>query len=294
MLGTFLHICRISHLPTAWTNVLAAWVLCGGQPWPLVQPLFLALCAASLIYASGMILNDAADANWDKQHKPKRPIPSGKLSAKAAWSIGSGMMLAGAVLFLLAGASWIWVAALCAAILVYDLWHKAWAGSVIVMGLCRTLLYLTVGTVIHPEAWKLDLLYVPALALGIYIIGVTLTARAETAADSPSVLKKMLVQYLLLVPIVPLLGSFMAFQMGGKGQPPAGALLVLLFMFFISMVVSYMTQKKGSVADGVGWLLAGITAVDALAVASVNLYWGLAFMALVPLLKFGQRWVAAT
>jgi hypothetical protein len=48
------------------------------------------------------------------------------------------------------------------------------------------------------------------------------------------------------------------------------------------------------VADGVGWLLAGITAVDALAVASVNLYWGLAFMALVPLLKFGQRWVAAT
>jgi 4-hydroxybenzoate polyprenyltransferase len=294
MLSSFSHLCRISNLPTAWTNVLAAWLLSGGATWPLSQPLGLALLAASLLYASGMILNDAADARWDAEHKPERPIPRGQVSASKAWALGLGMMLAGAVLFLLAGASWIWVTLLCAAILFYDLWHKPWLGSVMVMGLCRTLLYLTVGTVIHPEAWKSDLLYMPALALGVYVVGVTLTARAESAADSSSVLKKMMIQYLLLVPIIPLLGSFMAYQMGGKGQPPAGAALVLLFMFFVSMVVSSMTQKKGRVATGVGWLLAGIAAVDALAVASVSLYWGLAFMALVPVLKLWQRWVAAT
>lgn len=294
MLSVLLKISRVSNLPTAWTNVLAAWMVCGGQVWPLPLPLGLALLGAGLFYCAGMILNDAADADWDLAQQPGRPIPSGLISRKAAWRWGLGMLAAGWGLFLLAGASWMWSSALVLAILVYDLYHKPWAGSVVVMGACRALLYVAVGTIVEPTAWRSEVLYMPAVAMGIYVVGVTLMARMERE-ESPKLWRKMLIQYLLLVPIIPLLGSFMSFHMGGNGKPAVGAVLVLPFMFFISMVVSLMSQKKGrNGGNGVGWLLAGIAAVDALAVARVDLYWALGFMALVPVLKLWQRWVAAT
>jgi uncharacterized membrane protein YtjA (UPF0391 family) len=122
---------------------------------------------------------------------------------------------------------------------------------------------------------------------------VSLMARMEQTG-APKMLQKMFTQYLLVAPIIPLLGGFMSFHMGGNGKPAAGAVLVLPFMFFISMVVSLMSQKKENIRTGVGWLLAGIAAVDALAVAQVDLYWGIGFMALVPVLKLWQRWVATT
>jgi 4-hydroxybenzoate polyprenyltransferase len=44
----------------------------------------------------------------------------------------------------------------------------------------------------------------------------------------------------------------------------------------------------------VGWLLAGIPIVDALAVATVSIRVAVGFVMLAPLLRLWQRWVAAT
>jgi 4-hydroxybenzoate polyprenyltransferase len=55
-------------------------------------------------------------------------------------------------------------------------------------------------------------------------------------------------------------------------------------------------MRKGGAEIGcaVGWLLAGIALVDALAVAQVSFPLAFAFAAAVPLLRLWQRKIAAT
>jgi hypothetical protein len=56
-----------------------------------------------------------------------------------------------------------------------------------------------------------------------------------------------------------------------------------------------MLRKGGpAIGQAVGTLLAGIAIVDALAVSSVSTTIALGFVALAPVLRLWQRWVAAT
>src|SRR5919106_1715629 len=90
-LRTLLVLGRASNLPTVWSNCLAGWALAGGLPLTgdfrqmIDEPVrFLILClGASLLYIGGMYLNDAFDADFDRQHRRERPIPSGAIGAGA-------------------------------------------------------------------------------------------------------------------------------------------------------------------------------------------------------------------
>src|SRR5713101_4665697 len=84
-LRTLLVLGRASNVPTVWSNCLAGWILGGGGP----HKRLLALCAgATLLYLGGMFLNDAFDAQFDLQHRPERPIPSGAIQASTVWKWG--------------------------------------------------------------------------------------------------------------------------------------------------------------------------------------------------------------
>src|SRR6056297_2070575 len=132
---TILILGRISNLPTVWTNVLVGWFLCGGG-WN--AELGWITLGVSGLYLGGMTLNDAFDADWDREHAPDRPIPSGKISRGAVWGIGIVEMLVG-VLLLLAQSTFhpLLLVLLVQAILLYNFLHKRWKGSVLIMGVCR-------------------------------------------------------------------------------------------------------------------------------------------------------------
>lgn len=93
-LRTLLVLSRASNLPTVWSNCLAAWWLGGAGSYGSLPALFL---GASLLYIGGMFLNDAVDADFDRQHRRERPIPSGQISERLAWQISFGLLLAGAL-----------------------------------------------------------------------------------------------------------------------------------------------------------------------------------------------------
>src|SRR5262252_9197240 len=83
---------RVSNLPTVWSNCLAAWLL-GGSGRP---ERFALLCAgATLLYAGGMFLNDAFDVEFDRQHRPERPIIGGEISRQTVWLIAASLLLLG-------------------------------------------------------------------------------------------------------------------------------------------------------------------------------------------------------
>ena len=213
-----LELCRISNLPTVWSNAVLGWLagtttnvwvyprtsksapfseLREGliQRWPevlgyRVVPLALIF---SLLYCGGMILNDYLDRSIDAQERPNRPIPSGRVSPQTALILGIASLLLG-----FAGMTafewqyhWIdhepWratamVLLLCVVIVMYNLNHTRSAMSVLLMGLCRALIILSVATVVQPPvmhwAWWF-FVACPAATLMIYTVLISIVARNE-------------------------------------------------------------------------------------------------------------------
>jgi 4-hydroxybenzoate polyprenyltransferase len=281
MLRALLELSRISNLPTVWTNVLAAYFLAHGVGWS--PALGWLLVGASFVYSGGMVLNDAADAKWDREHRKERPIPSGRIGLATTWIIGLAWLLGGAAMMLLPGhANEGFTALLVLAVLAYDFYHKQWTGSVLVMGACRTLLYYTVITGIgFPKG-----LCQSGIVLGIYIVGLTLMARGE-ASGKLSKLRRTLIMLLIALP-----GLLGLFANSVFDAPLIG--LSLLQVMFATLVADHMKKGGPAIGQGVGWLLAGIPLVDALAIAPLSLITALCFAGIVPLLRLWQRWIAAT
>lgn len=324
-LRAWLELARISNLPTVWTNVTAGWVLAGGaivnSRYPNDHRLFWLLLAGSLLYTGGMILNDAADVRYDREHRKERPIPSGRVRLAAAWIVGLGMLLAGFYQAAFCAFANFWVAlGLVILVLFYDLYHKPWFGAVYVMGACRVLLYLLPASALIPDllvreghlvgalifiSWQAledlsTVAIIPALTLGAYIVGLTMIARLEAKGASSSRIQSVFARALLYSPGV--LAAVLLFSgerlkpvfILGDLTPLAPLLLIFAFAAMVTAATRIMKQGGPAIGRAVGILLAGIALVDALAVSQVSLPLAFGFAALAPLLRLWQRWIAAT
>ncbi len=137
-----LDLCRVSNLPTVWTNVLAAVVLSVVDfSWPDFLFLILSL---SLFYSGGMCLNDLCDATLDRIHKPFRPIPSGRIFVQNARLFTVILFVLAFLVFLLLPyrISLLPCIFLLILIIVYDRIHKAHPSSVVLMGACRFMVFI--------------------------------------------------------------------------------------------------------------------------------------------------------
>jgi len=176
-LKAYLDLCRVSNLPTVWTNVLAAVVLSGAGLTPELY--LIPVISMSAFYAGGMCLNDIFDAAFDDMHNPARPIPSGRLSMRNAWTISVLLFSIGLlILFVVPHRQAVPAGILLlAAIVVYDRYHKNQSWSVFVMGACRFLVFavsaLAVSGSLTPRVWLAGSLQF------IYILFLSATARWE-------------------------------------------------------------------------------------------------------------------
>ncbi len=285
MLHHLLTLARVSNLPTVWSNCLAAWLISGVAPTWALLPLML---GASLLYAGGCTLNDACDASWDARHRPERLIPSGVLSRSAVWVIGLTEMAAGLAAIFAAGVSIWWPApALAAAILLYDAWHKQSPLSVIIMGACRWLLYLTAASV---AGGKLGPVMICGGVLWLYIIVLSLVARGEAKRGASVPRTRHL---LVLIPIAIAAAAWFGHYRGSLFWAPA----VVAF----AGIGLLQPGTNAPVGQWVNRLLAGIPFIDLclflpLAVRSASLVslWTLAFPVAVALSLLFQRWFKAT
>lgn len=106
----------------------------------------LAVIAAFLITAAGNSVNDALDVEADRVNRPKRPIPSGRISRTQAAALTSVLFAAGIVLAALTGSVLcLAIASLNSALLVLysaSLQNKVFLGNVAVAYLaCSTFLF---------------------------------------------------------------------------------------------------------------------------------------------------------
>ncbi len=153
----YARLLRLSNLPTCISNVLVgSAVVAGAAPLP---PLRVGMVAAavSLLYAAGMAMNGATDAQTDQLACSDRPIPSGQINVRRAWSVITVLLVLGlATLWATDLATFAVGLILVASITAYNALHKHSAWSMWLMGACRGLVYVTALVAMLPHGSSLS------------------------------------------------------------------------------------------------------------------------------------------
>lgn len=289
VLRTILVLGRVSNLPTVWTNVIAGWFLSGGEWSPELGWI---IAGISLFYVAGMTLNDAADAHWDEVHAPERPIPSGAISRTAVLVLGIVQFGLGIAILLSQTTvhPLLW-ALLVVAILLYTWLHKRWKGSVLLMGLCRSLVYLGAGSAVVVQSESIEvpgILYVVAGAVVLYVAGITLAARSEHLANPTGI--SFLNRIFLMLPV---LFPLFAYRTVPSTTPHLALVIVGVFGIW-SWLVLTRTALREKVPKGIAFAIAGIAFYDAALVAFADWRAAVVCLACFVLTLGAQRVIPAT
>ncbi len=279
----YLALARISNSPTVISNTLAGGALAGAL-WPDGKLGLIAIVMV-LFYTAGMYLNDLLDYAVDCRERPERPLPAGIVSRSAAvavaltlfgcgslllWSVGPRPFLSGLVLIAL--------------IICYDRWHKSNPLSPLLMALCRLMVYSTAFLAFSVQSFSP--LLIPGSLLVLYVIGLTYIAKTE---NKPSMTNVSIVATLFLPTIY-----FTARQV--QQVQWVTLPLILCFTLWVAYSVSFAFRSpKRQVGRTVGQLIAGISLLDALVLATAGSLLGMMF-ALVAfgLTLFLQHYVKGT
>jgi hypothetical protein len=253
--GTLLRLGRVSNLPTVWTNVVVATALAGGDP--LSTRTGWVVAAMTLFYVGGMYLNDAFDRNIDARERATRPIPAGEISAQAVFAAGFAMLALGVGLLALHGLlPTLTGIVLAGVIIVYDLHHKGNALSPVLMGLCRALVYVGAATVVGSVSLPV---LIGAGCLLAHVVGLTYAAKQESLDRIDRLWPLAVLACPLVVALPWALGSWVALA----------AWIVLALVDVVAVEALRRRSASGAVPRAVASLIAAISLVDALLVATV-------------------------
>ncbi|HXG12084.1 MAG TPA: UbiA family prenyltransferase [Gemmataceae bacterium] len=300
MIRAYAQLVRLPNVFTALADICLGALAAGtlAVRWPAFG---LLLLASACLYCGGMVWNDYFDLEQDRRERPFRPLPSGRITPRAAARFGTALLAGGVLFALLAG----WVLAggssirwgpvvlaglLVGAILLYDGWLKrTWAGP-LGMGACRflnVLLGLTLADNLGgPGGVHL------ALVVGLYIVGVTWFARTEARLSSQRALAGaaalMLASLLLALPLPARLEP-------GTSSPLFPYLLVVLgFVVGLPVYRAIIGPTPPRVQAAVKRALIGLVVLDAtLATALAGAVGLVILVLLLPVLYLG-RWIYQT
>ena len=156
---SWLELLRISNLPTVWTNVLVGGVIAnsaflGGRSLGFpAGTMIVVLISGSCLYLAGMVLNDVFDLKIDRQERPSRPIPSGRVSRRSAAMLGTILLVVGASLpWTISIETGITALVLAGLVVLYERSHATTPWSVLVMAACRAGLYVMAGFAVVASA----------------------------------------------------------------------------------------------------------------------------------------------
>lgn len=277
----FLVLGRISNLPTVWSNCLAGWLLGGGGQWRD----FLFLCfGATLLYVAGMYLNDAFDADFDRQHRKERPVPSGQVTVATVWRMGFVMLGCGTLCLMVFGPQTrLFTILLVAAIIIYNGIHKLLTLSPVLMAGCRFLLLLVAVSageqgITGSGIWS-------ATVLASYIVGLSYIARHES-------LKGALRYWPCVFLTAPMIYAYLIND--GEYRLKASLFMALLLVWILhSLRYSYL-RPQPNYGRTVSALLAGIVLVDGLSIIGDSVSITLVLAALFSSALLFQRFIPAT
>ncbi len=296
----WLKLLRLPNVFTAVADVMMGYLVTHGDLQPTSH--FALLVAAScLLYLSGIVLNDVFDVDIDARDRPERPIPSGRVSLRAATAAGWAMLASGALVAWFASfVATDWRAGavatlLAVCIVLYDGVLKRTPIAPLAMGACRALNVL-LGMSLAPLP-ETNTLWWIALCMGAYIAGVTIFARTEAQTTARSRLVGGLIVILIgigLLASTPLLTEYRRPLV----VAPNGWLLLWAVLALITArrcVLAILTPSPQRVQAAVRHCVQSIIVLDAaLCIGYAGPFWGLAVLTLLFPTLLLTLWLDAT
>lgn len=278
-----------------------------------VTPIIL-MIASTMIYAAGMATNDLFDYQEDLKDRPFRPIPSGRISVRAAWRFAIGLQVSALLLLSLAlpylwgnDATWTLFFAGLTILMTY-LYNRVFKNSLVApffMGLCRwanfwigaSLIFSIHGTLIqsHPLI-HFNLPTYTSLGTLFYVTALTGLSRFETSGGIGS---RIWAIFLLLLSTHPLWWHIL-------GLTPSHS-YPHLFILYFSTVLSLLwlwqklkhtlsaTPSATQIQQGVSAGIRGVALTNMCLCFAFGV-WPLALLILILSLSAGKvaRWFYAT
>ncbi|MEX0684950.1 MAG: UbiA family prenyltransferase [Balneolales bacterium] len=277
-----LKLARISNNPTVLTNVLAGAALSGVFSEALsnsvVILLVLLMGAMSLFYTAGMYLNDVFDYKIDLKERPERPLPSGQIGINTALTLVGVFFLSGLILLAFIGLeSFASGLILVAIIIFYDYWHKTNPLSHYIMALTRVMVYVTAFFAFSME--PTNKLVIAGLLLFFYVASLTFIAKSETKPD----FSKYWPVLFIFLP-----AFYFGYQMDIEFLP-----VVALFLAWCLYSLTFIYRKENkNIGGGIVHLIAGISLLDAMVLASFGAIWPIIIVFLLfGLTRFFQGYI---
>jgi 4-hydroxybenzoate polyprenyltransferase len=181
----YLQLMRFPAVFTALADILLGFVLTHERLAP-GGDLAALMGASSGLYLAGMVFNDLFDRDLDARERPGRPIPSGRVSPRAAALVACALTILGVACAAFVGVASFEIALLLVGlILAYDGFLKQTPLGPFAMGGCRFLNVMLGASAAAGATWTNPQLFV-GLAMGVYVAGVTWFARQEAQRSSRS------------------------------------------------------------------------------------------------------------
>ncbi|MFL5821462.1 MAG: SCO3242 family prenyltransferase [Solirubrobacteraceae bacterium] len=203
--------------------------------------------ASSLLYLSGMALNDYADRQVDARERPGRPIPSGRVSPRLALAIASGLTAGGlAVAFAAGGRRATAVSgALAAVVWGYDMALKDTPAGPTTMACARALDVFMGASVASPRG------ALPAAAVtAAHTLTITVVSRREVPGATRALPRAALSASAAISAVAAMLAV-------RAGQDARGRIvaLALLGAHTVSMVRAELAATRQPTASSLGRLV---------------------------------------
>jgi 4-hydroxybenzoate polyprenyltransferase len=188
----YITLVRLPNIFTAVSNILPGYciiVTAISNSFTNTNLLYLAglLVTSSLLYMTGIVLNDYFDIEIDKKERPTRPLPSGNVSKRKALIIAISSTIAANVISLaISWMSFVFTLILTAIIIAYDshLKHKTITGP-ITMSLARFVNVILGASPAFPmlllSKESITMLLFIATTLFIYILSISILSKKEVS-----------------------------------------------------------------------------------------------------------------
>lgn len=260
MLKTYLQLFRIPGVFTAVSNVVMGFLVSytSTQNPTVVIPLII---SSSLLYFSGMILNDYFDYSVDKRQRPWRPLPSEKISRKSALFLGITFIFCANIIALFVGTpTFLLILLMSILILSYDIVLK----NIVIIGipiLCTIrALNVMLGASTAEFNPNLVLLVIPIVFL---IASVSILSRTETEIIRLKTLITSLIMTALSIVSVPIILL----------QNYNHSFIVFLFLFVVVTIyasVKFSQKNNKSIQNKITYQLLSIILLDAVLIAAFS------------------------
>lgn len=286
----YLQLVRLPNVFTAAADSLAGWLLVRGS---FVEPgRWVPLVLASMaIYAAGIALNDYYDYELDRTERQDRPLPSGRVSRRFALILAVGLFGLGLALAALSGslASLAVAAVLVGCVVLYDAGLRRTILGPEVMGACRGLNLLLgmsqVGQLGGPNGWLV------ALALALFVVGLTWISRSETFSGRiKGVVAGLVLQDLAILGL--LIAAFSARRFPNPQVVPEIVPLIGLTVLLVTALVVNLAVSR-AVRDPVPRRIQGAVKTSVFSLIWLNVGIVAAVRGPLPALAVAAFWVPA-